>query len=125
MLPRRFRALICSKVVVHCRWRVEAPRGSAARTLGGRSAILYPARVDAEFELISEIREVETIATGHGIRILDRLNRAFGKGNWRKLKGFAAVRLPDGTVSEAEIHWFEAHGIGKRRMKIKRLINHV
>lgn len=75
-----------------------------------------------EFELISEIRAVETIATGHSIRILDRLNRAYGKGNWRKLKGLAEVRLPDGTLSEAEIHWFEAHGIGKRRMKIKRLI---
>jgi len=78
--------------------------------------------VQAEFELVSEIRAVETIASGHGIRILERLNRAYGKGNWRKLKGFAAVRLPDGTVAEAEIHWFEAHGIGKRRMKIKRLI---
>ena len=67
-------------------------------------------------------REHFLIAAGRGIRILDRLNREYGKGNWRKLKGFATVRLPDGTVAEAEIHWFEAHGIGKRRMKIKRLI---
>ena len=75
-----------------------------------------------EFEVVGEIREIETIATGRGIHILDRLNRMYGKGNWRKLKGIAAVRLPDGTITEAEIHWFEAHGIGKRRMKIKRLI---
>lgn len=72
--------------------------------------------------LVGEIRAIETIATGHGIRILDRLTREYGKGNWRKLKGIAHVRLPDGTIAEAEIHWFEAHGIGKRRMKIKRLI---
>lgn len=75
-----------------------------------------------EFEVVGAIRSIETIATGRGIYILDRLNRLYGKGNWRKIKGIAAVRLPDGTMTEAEIHWFEAHGIGKRRMKIKRLI---
>lgn len=75
-----------------------------------------------EFEVVGEIRAIETIATGRAIYILDRLNRLYGKGNWRKLKGIAAIRLPDGTITEAEIHWFEAHGIGKRRMKIKRLI---
>ncbi len=75
-----------------------------------------------EFEVVGEIRSVETIATGHGIHILGRLNRLYGKGNWRKLKGIASVRLPDGTIREAEVHWFEAHGIGKRRMKVKRLI---
>lgn len=78
--------------------------------------------MSADFELLGEIRAIETIATGHGIRILDRLNREYGRGNWRKLKGVARVRLPDGAVAEAEVHWFEAHGIGKRRMKIKRLI---
>ena len=78
--------------------------------------------MQAEFELISEIRTVETIATGRAIHLLERLNREYGRGNWRKLKGFATIRLPDGTIAEAEIHWFEAHGIGKRRMKIKRLI---
>jgi hypothetical protein len=78
--------------------------------------------VEIEFELLGEIRAVETIASGHGIKILERLNRLYGRANWRKLKGLASVRLPDGTIAEAEIHWFEAHGIGKRRMKIKRLI---
>ena len=74
------------------------------------------------FELLSSIRETETIASGRGIYILDRLVKLYGKGNWRKLKGIATVRLEDGTITEAELHWFEAHGIGKRRMKIKRLL---
>jgi hypothetical protein len=75
-----------------------------------------------KFEIISEIRAIETIASGHGIHILPRLIRLYGRGNWRKLKGIAMVRFEDGTISEAELHWFEAHGIGKRRMKFKRLI---
>ncbi len=78
--------------------------------------------MEIEFELVGEIRAVETIATGHGIKILDRLNQEYGKTNWRKLKGIATVRLPDSTIRDAEVHWFEGHGIGKRRMKIKRLI---
>jgi hypothetical protein len=78
--------------------------------------------VERDFDIIGPIRAIETIATGRGIRVLDRLNREYGKGIWRKLKGIARVRLPDGTIGEAEVHWFEAHGIGKRRMKIKRLI---
>ena len=77
-----------------------------------------------KFKVISEIRSQETIASGHGIYILPRLVRLYGRGNWRKLKGVADVRFEDGTISEAELHWFEAHGIGKRRMKIKRLIEH-
>jgi len=74
------------------------------------------------FEVVGEIRSIETIASGRGIRILARLNRLFGTGNWRKLKGVATVRFEDGTVAEAELHWFEAHGIGKRRIKIKRFL---
>jgi hypothetical protein len=75
-----------------------------------------------KFEIVGEIRSVETIASGRGIRILARLNRLFGSGNWRKLKGLADVRFEDGTLAEVELHWFEAHGIGKRRMKIKRFL---
>lgn len=74
-----------------------------------------------EFEIIGSIRDQEVIASGHGIHILRRLIRLYGRGNWRKMKGIALVRLDDGTITQAEIHWFEAHGIGKRRMKIKRL----
>jgi hypothetical protein len=75
-----------------------------------------------KFDLLSATTEVETIASGRGIHILDRLVRLYGKGNWRKVKGIATVRLEDGTITRAELHWFEAHGIGKRRMKIKRLL---
>jgi hypothetical protein len=75
-----------------------------------------------QFELAGEIRAIETIASGHRIKILTRLNRLYGKGNWRKLKGIAPVRLADGTIREAEVHWFEAHGMGKRKMKVKRLL---
>jgi hypothetical protein len=77
----------------------------------------------ASFEIVTEIVHIETIAVGHGIRDLDQLQKRFGHGQWRKLKGFATVRLDDGTVAEAEIHWYEAHGIGKRWMKIKRYID--
>ena len=75
-----------------------------------------------EFEILGQIRHVEMIASGHAIHVLARLIRLFGKGNWRKLKGIATVCLEDGTITEAEVRWFEAHGIGKRRMKIKRLL---
>ncbi len=71
------------------------------------------------FKLVSQIRDTETIAVGRGIRELALLNRRYGKGNWRKLKGVAEVELDDGTIQTAEIHWYEAHGIGKRKMKIK------
>ena len=71
------------------------------------------------FELIGEISNVETIAIGHGIRDLGRLRRQFGAGRWRKLKGTATVRLRTGEIRSAEIHWYEAHGIGRRRVKIK------
>ncbi len=74
------------------------------------------------FEVLGEIRQIETIASGHGIRVLDRLVREFGRGNWRKLKGFATVRLDNGRVVDVELHWYEAHGIGKRKLKIKRYL---
>ncbi|GER78195.1 MAG: hypothetical protein DYG87_12445 [Anaerolineae bacterium CFX3] len=75
-----------------------------------------------EVEIIGEITNIETIAVGHSIRELDRLQRKFGKGRWRKLKGVAFVRLPDDTTQFAEIHWYEASGIGKRDFKIKRIL---
>jgi hypothetical protein len=75
-----------------------------------------------KFKVISEIRSQETIASGHGIHVLRSLIRLFGRGNWLKRKGVATVRFEDGTISEAELHWFEAHGIGKRKMKVKYLI---
>jgi hypothetical protein len=74
------------------------------------------------FELISEITGTETFATGRGIRELPRLKKIYGSGRWRKRKGFARVRLGDGSEHEAELHWYEATGIGRKELKIKRII---
>ncbi len=76
-----------------------------------------------DFEVIGPITQIETIAVGSAIRELPELRRRYGQGRWRKLKGVALVRLRDGSVREAEIHWYEAHGIGRRRMKIKRFLD--
>ncbi|MDB9314931.1 hypothetical protein PN462_17590 [Spirulina sp. CS-785/01] len=76
-----------------------------------------------DFEIIGEITDIEAIATGQGIRDRDRLRKRYGRGKWRKLKGVAQVRLPDGTIHLAEIHWYEAHGIGKKEFKIKLFLN--
>ncbi|MEW5766215.1 MAG: hypothetical protein AB1797_01140 [bacterium] len=75
------------------------------------------------FEIIGEITDIETIAVGSSIRILPLLQEQYGSGRWRKLKGIATVHLPNDTVRLAEIHWFEAHGIGKRKMRIKRFLD--
>lgn len=75
-----------------------------------------------EFEILGEIRDIETIATGRGVYIRHYLERTYGKGRWRKMKGVATVQVADGTICEAEIHWFEAHGIGRKDFKTKRVI---
>jgi hypothetical protein len=72
-----------------------------------------------DFELIEEIRDIQPIVLGRGIRGLARLRRRYGSGRWRKLKGIARVRLIDGTIHTAEVHWYEAHGIGREELKIK------
>jgi len=79
--------------------------------------------LEIDFEIVGEITAVETIAVAHGIRGLRQLVRSYGNGRWRKLKGVALVRLPTGRVRRAEIHWYEAHGIGKRDAKIKRYLD--
>jgi hypothetical protein len=71
------------------------------------------------FEIVGGITDIEPIAIGTKIRILPLLRRRYGRGRWRKLKGVATVRLSDGTIRRAEVHWFEAHGIGKKKMRIK------
>lgn len=78
--------------------------------------------MDECFEIIGEITNVEIIAVGKSIRILKRLKRLYGDGRWRKLKGVAKVRLPDGSVCKAEIHWYEMSSVGKKENKIKRLL---
>lgn len=72
-----------------------------------------------DFEIISELKAVEVIAVGNGIRDIERLRKQYSTGRWRKLKGFATVRLRDGSVHIAEIHWYEAHGIGRKEFKLK------
>jgi hypothetical protein len=74
------------------------------------------------FRLRGRITETEVIAIGSAIRNLGKLRKLYGSGRWRKLKGQATVELPDGTVDLAEVHWYEAHGIGRRDMKVKRLL---
>ena len=76
-----------------------------------------------DFEILGEITVLETIASGRGIRDVKRLQRNYGKGRWRKMKGSARIRLPSGDVRIAEIHWYEAHGIGKREFKRKRYLD--
>ena len=75
-----------------------------------------------ELEILSEIRDIETIATGRSVRIRNHLDRVYGAGHWRKMKGVATVRLAEGTICRAEIHWFEAHGVGRKDFKVKRVI---
>ena len=73
--------------------------------------------------MIGEIGDVETIAQGRGIRAIARLRKRHGAGRWRKVKGTALVRLDSGRKRRAEVHWYEAHGIGRVRMKIKRFLD--
>jgi hypothetical protein len=75
------------------------------------------------FEIIGKIESIEIIAVGSSIRDIARLRRQYGAGRWRKLKGKAMVRLANGRVCKAEVHWYEAHGIGKKKFKIKRYLD--
>ena len=75
--------------------------------------------MNADFEVIGEIQEIEIIAVGSRIRGLSYLQKTYGRGRWRKLKGVAQVRLPNGKIRRVELHWYEAHGIGRKDMKIK------
>jgi hypothetical protein len=75
----------------------------------------------AGFQIIGEISQIETIATAYGIREIARLRRLYGAGRWRKRKGIVRIRLEDGTMRTAELHWYEASGIGRKEFKIKEL----
>jgi hypothetical protein len=76
-----------------------------------------------EFEVVGRISDAEVIAVGGRIRILPYLRKVYGPGRWRKLKGVASVRLANGAIRKVELHWFEAHGIGQRELKIKRYLD--
>ena len=77
------------------------------------------------FEVVGDITQIETIATGRRIRDLPRLRRLYGPGRWRKVKGIALVRLRTGALRGAELHWYEAHGIGRKEIKRKRYVDQV
>lgn len=76
-----------------------------------------------KFELVGWIKDVEAIAAGPGVRVRSHLRKAYGHARWRKMKGTATVRLPNGALRAVELHWYEAHGIGKRDIKIKRYMD--
>jgi hypothetical protein len=76
-----------------------------------------------KFELVGHIANVELIAAGPGVRVRSYLRKAYGRGRWRKMKGTATVRLPNGALRVVELHWYAAHGIGQRDMKIKRYLD--
>ena len=75
------------------------------------------------FEIIGEIESIETIAVSGRIRDIMRLRKQYGSAKWRKLKGIAKVRLQSGSICNAEIHWYEAHGVGRKKLKIKKLLD--
>lgn len=75
------------------------------------------------FDILGDITDIETIAINRGIREVERLRKIYGSGRWRKRKGHAIVRLPDGTARMAELHWYEATGIGRKEYKIKRFLD--
>ena len=76
-----------------------------------------------KFDVVGTIAQVETIAAGMSVKVRSFLLKTYGRGRWRKLKGVAAVRLPNGTLRRVELHWYEAHGIGKRDFKIKEYLD--
>ena len=85
---------------------------------------MMPRRISGEdrvvrFELVGTIEQIKTIAAGPGVKVRSFLRKTYGRGRWRKLKGVAVVRLPHGKLRRVELHWYEAHGIGKRDIKIK------
>ena len=75
------------------------------------------------FEIVGDISEIETIAAGRGIRRLKFLRERYGGRHWRKRKGIATVRLAGGSIRQAEVHWYEAHGVERKGLKIKRFLD--
>jgi hypothetical protein len=75
-----------------------------------------------DIKIVGEITGIETIAIGRKIRELERLRKVHGPGRWRKKKGICRVRFPDGSIGSAEVHRYEAHGLGRKEMKLKRII---
>jgi hypothetical protein len=77
----------------------------------------------SDFELIGKLTDIEIIAVNLSIRERRKLKTQFGGKRWRKLKGVGQVRFPNGEIHKAELHWYEAHGVGRRKMKVKRVLD--
>ena len=75
-----------------------------------------------KFDVVGQITDIEVVASGSAILVLRTLRKTYGRGRWRKLKGVATIRLPNGALRKVELHWYEAHGIGRRDLKIKRYL---
>lgn len=74
------------------------------------------------FKVLGEIQQVRTIAVGRAIRDIGHLRKKYGAARWKKRKGFAKVQLVDGTIGRGEVHWYEAHGIGKKELKLRSFV---
>ena len=77
------------------------------------------------FKIIGKIHSIEIIAVGNRIREIAQLRNTYGQGRWRKLKGVALVSFPNGKIRHVELHWYEAHGIGRKKLKIKKYLDRV
>ena len=80
-------------------------------------------RSSNDFEVVGALSDIETIAAGLTVRDRRRLRRLYGRGRWRKMKAVARIRLRDGSIRLAELHWYEAHGIGKKELKVKQYLD--
>jgi hypothetical protein len=102
---------------------VHAERSSAERLCGPEFLTGTLFEMKHGFHDVGPIRDIAIIAAGKAIRERKRLWKAYGKGRWRKLKGIATIKFSDGATCQAEIHWYEAHGIGAKEHKIKRIVD--
>ena len=75
------------------------------------------------FQVVGQIEDIETMAVGKAIREFRRLVKLHGRGRWKKRKGTATLRFEDGRMAKAEVHWYEAHGVGRKELKIKRFLD--
>jgi hypothetical protein len=89
------------------------------------STIFSIVRTAMFFNIVGPISNVEIIASGRGVRESRRLRKHYGGRRWRKLKGVATIELLDGTMCKAELHWYQAHGVGAKEFKIKHIIQTV
>ena len=104
-------------------WSSTKVEGRRVLAVAPELASGYADLMEMDFELLGDIRDIEIMAVNLSIRERQRLKSRFGGRRWRKLNGVALVRFPNGEVRRAELHWYEAHGVGRRKMKVKRVLD--